>query len=72
MWQGLTDKIVKLFGEHNHFGVTHDLKESEHKRVKNAISLKNILPYESFDPKTNLFYNHKSVGTVLRLSPLTG
>ena len=35
-------------------------------------SLSQLLPYESYDPETAIFYNKKSVGFILEAAPLTG
>lgn len=66
-------KLAKILGDKTHFGVHLDSPEVPHiEEVMDYRSLWSLLPYDSFDPQTQLFFNKKSQGFILESTPLLG
>ena len=69
----ISEKVAKWFGEQVNFGAGERSPPS-HMLAKlfDQYPLSSLLPYESYDPETHLFFNKKSIGFILENSPLTG
>ncbi len=65
-----SSKIAALFGENNYSLETH--QEHPLQSWLRIPRLHTLLPYESYDPKSKLFYNKGSSGFVLLGMPLVG
>ncbi len=66
----LGQKIAKAVGD-------EPLRKKKAKRnIKTSLFdhnfISNLLPYETFDPETSLFFNKKSTGFILETTPLLG
>lgn len=69
----LGEKLSAFIGEKNGFGV--DLSSPSLKEASGYFThhrLSSLLPYRSYDPHKQLFFNDDSVGFVLECSPLVG
>jgi conjugal transfer ATP-binding protein TraC len=66
-------KIAAWLNEKNKFGVAPETKTTQ--KIISSIdhaTLSSLLPYEAYDPETQLFINKKSLGFILEVPPLTG
>ena len=67
------EKIARWFGEQVQFGTG---KKAPSASVVNAFfeqyPLSSLLPYDTYDPESQLFHNKKSSGFIQEVSPLTG
>ncbi|HVV69606.1 MAG TPA: type IV secretion system protein TraC [Gammaproteobacteria bacterium] len=65
--------ISNCLGESMQFGVSKKTPSSQILGdFFDQYPLSSLLPYETYDPDTQLFYNKKSQGFMLEVSPLTG
>jgi len=73
MFAKLAEKFAEWMGERTEFGVssgTEDIPLIEENL--DYQSLNRILPYDGYDPDSNIFYNKKSQGFVLETYPMLG
>lgn len=67
------ETIAGWLGESVQFGVSKKTPSSQILGdFFDQYPLSSLLPYETYDPDTQLFYNKKSQGFMLEVSPLTG
>ena len=68
-----SESIVGWLGESLQFGVS---KKTPTTKILSDFfdqyPLSSLLPYETYDPDTEIFYNKKSQGFILEVAPLTG
>lgn len=67
----LSEVFQKVRGEGTRLG-TSSQTLNQANGFLNTHSLSEILPYESYDEETQLFWNRKSVGFVIEMFPLSG
>ncbi len=66
------EKLSRFFGEDT-FGLpSSSYFEETLKAYEKQPMMSDLFPYESYDPKTQLFYNRDSIGFVLETLPLVG
>jgi conjugal transfer ATP-binding protein TraC len=66
-------KLADLFGEKNDIGVALSSPTlAEANRFFKIYPLAELLPYESYDADSELYYNRQSVGFILETQPLLG
>lgn len=69
-WKEFSKKIAFLLGEENRIGVSETKLDSL--KFFNQPRLSSLLPYESYDSESKLFFNKSSVGFILKGEPLVG
>ncbi|MHB1910419.1 MAG: TraC family protein, partial [Nitrososphaerales archaeon] len=75
MFSDITTKIASLLGENTDYGIAGDTFSPSNRAASAFLqshSLSKILPYLSYDPHSQLFYNPSSVGFVFETLPLVG
>lgn len=67
------EKIARWFGDAVPAGVGEKAPPAEvFNQFFEQYPLSSLLPYETYDPDTQLFHNKKSIGFIQEVSPLTG
>src|SRR5262249_54218397 len=69
----LCEKLASLVGDKTQFGETsanNDMPLLEEGLAYHALN--RLLPYHSYDPDTNIYYNKKSAGFMLEICPMLG
>lgn len=76
MWDfisSLGDKLAQTLNEKTDFGVKLNSPScAQMNQYFEQYPLSSLLPYRSYDPAKNIFYNEKSVGFVIETYPLVG
>ncbi len=68
-----SETLVRWLGESVQFGVSKKTPSCQMLGdFFDQYPLSSLLPYETYDPDTQIFYNKKSVGFILEVAPLTG
>lgn len=73
MFEKFGERIAKLLGERTDYGVRMSSPSIESQReFFKTYHIQDILPYETYDPKTQTFINKNSVGFIIESKPMVG
>ncbi|MEO0347725.1 MAG: type IV secretion system protein TraC [Pseudomonadota bacterium] len=67
MFKALLQHILKFCNEDQSFGLNTKTKQAQSlaREFWSKYSLSDLLPYESYDPDSKLYFNHNSIGFIL-------